>query len=464
MPRLGSFLLLALLSGCQLAPPYERPEVTLAEQYPDASNAASSKTVRDVGWRAFFADEQLQAHIQHALSNNRDLQIAVSRIEEARGLYRVQGADRLPSVVLGADAARGRFVTGTQAGVGGGVSESYSVGISIAAFELDFWGRVRNLTEAARAQFFASIEAQRAFRLSLIRDVATAYLALREAAERIELAGATVESRREGLRIAKVRLEAGITSALDFNQAQALLTQAETQLAGIRLAHAQAGNLLTVLTGGVAATPFPPPLPLSQQAALPVLDVGLPSSLLEHRPDILAAEERLRAARANIGVARAAFFPQISLTGSFGYASDALGNLVSKSNENWSIAPGITLPIFNHGRNRGNLTAAEARSNIAVAEYENAIQTAFREVADALAGRRHLAEQIAAQERNRATLQRVVDLARKRYREGVVSYIEVLDAERSLFDAEQAFIQVKRAEVQSLVNLYVALGGGVLDD
>lgn len=460
-------LLTLALVGCQLAPDYQRPESPVPMFFPDAQAPTDERifVAAELPWQTFFSDPQLQVLIGQALENNRDLRAAVYRIEEARGLYRVQNAERFPLLGMGADVSRGRFNQGATTGAlgsSGSISETYSVSAAVSAFELDFWSRVANLSTAAQAEYFASIEAQRAFRLSLIRNVATAYLGLREATERIALAEATVMSRRDGLRIAKVRLEAGITSALDFNQAQALLTQAETQLASIMLTRAENQNLLAVLTGGTVEEPLPEPLSLEAQSNPPVLDAGLSSSLLANRPDILAAEQRLIAAKANIGVARAAFFPQVSLTGSFGYASSELSNLISGRKETWSIGPSITLPIFDFGRNRGNLTVAQARDNIAIAEYESTIQTAFKEVANALAGRRYLAEQVDAQRRNTKTLQRVANLARKRYQEGVVNYIEVLDAERSLFEAEQVFIQTRRAEVQNLVGLYVALGGGSL--
>lgn len=464
-----SCLLALALAGCQLAPEYHRPDTPVPASYPHAESLTRERgfVAAKLPWQTFFADPQLQRLISQALENNRDLQAAVYRIEETRGLYRIQHAGRFPSLGVGADVTRGRFSQGGVAGAAGGggsVSEVYSVSASVSAFELDFWGRVANLSAAARAEYFASIEAQRAFRLSLIRDVATTYLSLREAVERIALAEATVISRRDGLRIAKVRLDAGITSALDFSQAEALLTQAETQLASIMLTRAESQNLLAVLTGVSGVEPLPEPLSLEAQSSPPALDAELSSSLLVNRPDILAAEQRLIAAKANIGIARAAFFPQVSLIGSFGYASSELSNLVSSSNETWSIGPSIALPIFDFGRNRGNLTVAQARDNIAIAEYQRTIQTAFNEVADALAGRRYLAAQVDAQRRNTETLQRVVNLARKRYQEGVVNYIEVLDAERSLFEAEQAYIQTRRAEVQNLVNLYVALGGGTAEE
>ncbi len=475
-----SVLLVGLLAGCQFAPTHERPASPTAPRYPHALDAGTAGIApASIGWREFLLDPRLQTFIDLALERNRDLQVAVERIEEARGQFRVQNADRYPNLGLNADATRGRFPAGTGAstgtgaavGAGGapggsataagvGVIERYSLGIGVSAFELDFWGRVRNLSEAARAQYLATVEAQRAFRLSLIADVSATYLAVREADQRIALAEATVRSRRDGLRIAQVRFDAGITSALDYNQAQALLTQAATELAALRLTHAQQQNFLTQLIGGEPPAPLPVAEPLARQVNPVTLAAGLPSELLLVRPDILAAEEQLRAARANIGVARAAFFPQVSLTGSAGYASSELSNLISSDNRTWSIGPSISLPLFDFGRNRGNLTVAEARENITIAEYERAIEVAFREVADALAGRRYLAEQVAAQRENVATLRRIADLAQERYAEGVVNYLEVLDAERNRFDAEQAFIQVQRAQVQNLIELYVALGGG----
>ncbi|WP_344808719.1 efflux transporter outer membrane subunit [Allohahella marinimesophila] len=460
---------IALLAGCQLAPEHERPESPAADTYPasyqpDEGQLAAS----DIAWRDFFNDPRLQRLIEVALGANREMRVAVERIEEARGQYGIEGASRYPTLDANAEATRGRFPAGAAAGQGGGapaaggsdVVEYYSLGVGVSAFELDFWGRVRNLTEAAQAEYLQTIEAQRAFRLSLIGDVAATYLSLREAEERIALAMATVDSRRDALRIAKVRLDAGITSALEWNQSQALLTRAETELADLRLMRAQQRNYLVLLVGGPLEESLPPAVPLANQIADETLAAGLPSALMYRRPDILAAEASLRAARANIGVARAAFFPQISLTGNFGYASTDLNDLISSGNETWSVGPAITLPLFDFGRNEGRLTVAEARENIAVAQYEQAILAAFREVADALAGRRYLEEQLVAQAENVATLKRIADLANDRYDEGVVNYLQVLDAERNLFEAEQNYVQIKRAQVQNLVELYIALGGG----
>jgi multidrug efflux system outer membrane protein len=447
----------SLLAGCaNFAPPHVRPALPTASAYPEPGDSVPGRRATEVSLAQFLADPRLEALVAQALQRNRDLAVAVARIEEARGLYRIQNANRLPTLGGSGDVTISR-----QANDNGPETTTRSaLGVAVTGFELDFWGRVRNLSDAARSEYLATRQAERAFRLSLVRDVASAYFASREADERIALADATVQSRREAVRIAKRRLDAGVTSALDYRQSESLLTQAETEAAGLRLARAQGDNLLAVLVGGPVAGPLPAPLPLAQQAATPALAAGLPSELLVARPDVLAAEERLRAARANIGAARAAFFPRISLTGAAGFASTALGSLFSGDGLTWSFGPSISLPIFTGGRGRANLTVAEAREDIAVATYEVTVQGAFREVADALAGRQYYARQVAAGSRGVAAARDIARLARLRYNEGVASYLEVLDAERTLFAAEQQLIQLRRAQADNLVALYVALGGG----
>lgn len=456
------------MAGCSLAPEHGRPPFAADPAYPQEYEPASgTRKATGIGWQDFFTDPRLQALIQMALDNNRDLRISVQRIEEARGQYRIQAADRLPGVNASSSATRSRTNTATfqipGLGNGGGalITNRYDVQVGVSAFELDFWGRVANLSEAARANYLSTVAAERAFRLSLIRDVATNYLQAREQAERIELAERTVTSRREGLRIAQLRLDAGVTSALDYRQAETLLTQAETELANLRLLRAQTRNYSYVLIGRPVPDDLPDALPMAKQGIVRDIGPGLPSELLNNRPDILSAEEQLRAARANVGAARAAFFPTISLTGSAGFSSVALDDLFKGDSKVWSFGPSISLPIFDWGRTKGNLTVAKARENIAVATYEKTVQTAFREVADALAGRRYLADQVAAQERATSAQRRLADLARSRYENGVAQYIEVLDAERNLFSAEQALIELRRAELTNLVSLYVALGGGL---
>lgn len=442
-----------------------------ADLQPDAGGPAAV----EVGWRQFFKDQRLQQLIALALENNRDLREAVLRIDEARAQYRIQRADRFPNLDLSGSATRTRAGAGTVGRLNGGAPVSpglagsttinrYEIGVSVSAFELDFWGRVRSLTEAARASYLATVEARRAFQLSLIADVATAYLVDRELEERIALAERTVRSRSEGLEIARLRLEAGVISELDYRQTETLLTQAQTELAVLQRQRAQNRNALQVLIGAPVPPALPEPQPLAEQGLIETIRAGLPSDLLANRPDILAAEERLRAANANIGAARAAFFPRISLTGLLGFASSDLDELFGDDGETWSFGGSLTLPIFDTGRNAANLDLAIARRDIAVVNYERTIQTAFREVADALAARRWLAEQFEAQQRALAAERERAELAELRYRNGVADYIEVLDAQRQLFAAEQALVQTRQLQLSNAVALYVALGGGLSPD
>lgn len=469
-------LLLATLAlaGCNMAPADVRPVAPVATKWFDPSIMGGVATEDDatgatmpgnvpatqIGYADYFPDTRLRALIALGLERNRDISIAVARIAEARGLYGVERASQFPG--LEADGSLIRNRTSASDSGGSAVTRTrYAAGLVIPAFELDFWGRVRNLSAAARSQYLATEAGARAARLAIVRSIATTYWIAREADERVALAEATVVSRQEGVRIAKRRLEAGVTSALDYRQAQSLLTQAETELAALKLTRAQTRNEMIVLVGGPIPSLLPPALPLAAQKPAQVLAAGLPSDLLEARPDIVAAEEQLRAARANVGAARAAFFPQIALTGGLGYASADLGSLFSDDGLNWSFGPSISIPLFDWGRRKGNVDVALARTDVAVATYEQTVQVAFREVADALAGRRYLAEEVEAQERATQAQREIARLARIRYREGVANYLEVLDAERNLFTAEQSLLSLRRQELTNLAALYAALGGGL---
>lgn len=473
-----------LLAGCvNLAPAQERPALPTAAAYdPEYQPNRGGPLATEIGWREFFGDPRLQALIEAALINNRDLLQATGRIAEARATYRIQRSARLPEIGASASAIRSRtpigssalgaVTTDTDADTAGGDGSgevdapsavtltSYDLSVGVTSFELDFWGRVRSLSDAALARYLSTVAAERAFRLSLIGDVASTYFTLLETKERIDIAVATLESRREELRIAQLRLESGITSALDFRQAQALVTQAETELSALKLTLAETRNLLSVLVGGPVARELPPGLELEEQDLATNLDASLPSDLLLARPDLIAAEYDLRAARFDIGAARAAFFPSISLTGTAGFASTDLDNLVGEDGFSWRFGPSLDIPIFDLGRREANLDAAEARELIQVAAYERAVQTAFREVSDALARRRWLDEQVEAQFRNVEALEAIARLARLRYREGVARYLEVLDAERNLFAARQNLISLERRLLEAQVALYIALGGG----
>ena len=458
----------ALVGCASMAPEHVRPQAATAPAFdpdyrPDGEVIASQLSYRD-----WFADPRLKVLIAAALQNNRDLVAATARIEQARAQYRIQDSRRLPTVVADGSGVRTRQPVSSVDADGQPITDSvttnrFQVGVGVTGFELDFWGRIANLSEAARAQYLSTIWAQRAFYLSLVADVATTYFEIIETEQQIRLAEATAESRQEGLRIARLRLDAGVTSALPFRQAETLLTQAEQQLSAERLALAQLNNQLAVLVGGQIPDALPLGLTLGAQIDDRRLQAGLPSELLLVRPDILQAEEQLRAARANIGAARAAFFPSISLTGSAGIASSSLDGLFDNDGFTWSFGPSISLPIFDWGAREADLDLARALEVEQVAIYDRTVQGAFREVADALAGRRHLDEQVATLERAVEAQERIARIAHLRYREGVADYLEVLDAERNLFSARQQLLATRRAALQNRATLFVALGGGFED-
>jgi len=458
MPR-RALILALLLAGCSQQPKYVRPGLPTAPEYPAyAEPDRAGPRAIEVGWQSFFRDPRLHALIVAALENNRDLRSAVLRIDEARGQYRIQRADQLPTVDATAGASRSRSAGPDGTAV---TANRFEVGAGVASFELDFWGRVRSLTESARSNYLSTVHAQRSFQIGLVADVADAYLTERELDARILLAEETVRSRTRALEIGKLRLDAGVTSALDYRQIETLLAQAQTQRANFELQRAETRNALEFLVGGPVRAPLPAALPLAAQGIVETIAPGLPSELLANRPDILEAEEQLRAANADVGAARAAFFPRISLTGALGFASAALGNLFTGGALTWNFGGDATLPIFDAGRTRGNLDVAVARHGIATAGYERAVQNAFREVSDRLAGRRWLAERLASQQRELAAQRERAELARLRYENGVANYLEVLDALRELFAAEQQLVLSRREQMTNAVDLYVALGGGI---
>jgi len=449
-----------LLAGCSMQPKYVQPGLPTAPSFPTYSGSpGAGPRATEVAWRSFFRDPRLQSMIATALHNNRDLRAAALRIDEARGQYRIQRADQVPNLGATAGATRSR-----SAGVEGApaiTGNRFEIGAGVASFELDFWGRVRSLSESARSRYLSTVHAQRSFQIGLIADVADAYLTERELDERIALAEETVRSRVRALDIGKKRFDAGVTSALDYRQIETLLTQAQTALANLELQRAETHNGLMFLIGGPLPAPLPAPLALSSQGLIENIAPGLPSELLTNRPDILEAEEQLRAANADIGAARAAFFPQISLTGALGLASSALGSLFGGGALTWTFGGNAALPIFDGGRNKGNLDVAVARRGIATAGYERTIQNAFREVSDRLAGRKWLADRLVSQQREVAAQRARAELARLRYENGVANYLEVLDAVREQFAAEQQVVLTRREQLTNAVDLYVALGGGV---
>ena len=459
------------LSGCNFAPAYRQPVAPVSATYPATPSPAYSQGLlaTDLGWNDYFLDSRLRSLIGTALERNRDLAQAVARIAQARAQYRIQDSQRVPTIEANGGANRSvqpLNALGVPGAAGGGDTSSidftqYSADVGVASFELDLWGRLRNLAQAEREAWLASIEGERTARLTLIGQVAATYFDILTGEDRIALAERTLAGRREGVRIAQKRLDAGVTSTVDFDQSMLLLTQAQTELAEIKRTTAQSRNLLDVLIGGPSSTVLPAARPVLRPSQVRDIAPGLPSSLLTLRPDILEAEHNLRAANANIGAARAAFFPTISLTGAYGFLSPTLGNLFKGSSEAFNYGGTLNLPIFDWGRRTAQVRLNRAQADELVAAYQRTVQGAFQEVADALVARQHYAEQIAAQTRTVEAQRRLARTARLRYDNGIAIYLEVLDAERNLFSAEQSLLQLRATDLQNSVSLYTALGGGV---
>ncbi|OOB74265.1 efflux transporter outer membrane subunit [Burkholderia cenocepacia] len=448
------------LAGCSLAPRYERPAAPVPATYApvDAGTASAAEpaAAQDAAllddWHAYFTDPALQAWIDAALANNRDLRIAAGRLDEARALYGVQRADRMPSVDanLGYERARQYDPVVRESAISG----LYRAGVGVSAYELDLFGRVRNLSDAALAEYFATADAQRTVRIGVIAEVAGAYVSERSLHEQLALAQRTLEARERMAALTQRRYAAGTSDAIELRSAEMLVASARASQAALQREHAQAIRALQLLAGDFGRNVPDDATALDTLSIAPVAP-GAPSQLLERRPDIRQAEARLKAANANIGAARAAFFPRIALTTDYGSVSDAFSNLFV-----WTFAPRITLPIFAGGRNRANLDVAHARKDIAVAEYEKAVQTAFREVADAFAARDWIDRQLAAQQDVYAADGARLKLAERRYAGGVATYLELLDAQRSTYESGQELIRLRQLRLANAIALYRALGGG----
>ncbi|WP_343741140.1 efflux transporter outer membrane subunit [Herbaspirillum huttiense] len=447
-----------LLVACQsMAPDYQRPAAPVAAHYPQQADGAG-EAAPALGWQAWFRDPQLQALITQALANNRDLRAAALRVEEARALYGIQRADLFPAV--GAQAGLDRSRTPADLNLTGRplVGSAYQAGVGLSTWELDLWGRLRSLDDAALQTALASEATRRAAALSLVAQVADAWLELAEIDERLAIARETIASRQESYRIFARRVEVGATSRLNLTQIETLLTQAQALGAQLEQQRAQRLNALTLLVGSPLELPVGQARP-ALDAVFPALSPGTPSLLLTRRPDVAAAEHRLQAANANIGAARAAFFPGISLTGNLGTASAELSGLFRDGSHTWSFSPSLSLPIFTAGRLRNNLNLAEVRRDLAVANYEKTIQSAFRDVADALAARQWLTRQLAIAETAVQVQTERARLSTLRYDNGAAPFLDVLDAQRDLLSARQQRVQIRRALLSSSVALYAALGG-----
>lgn len=471
-PLLAIGLMTALLGGCAtLEPRYQRPALPTPNAFPDASATDTSGSAAAVGWKTFFVDPRLRSVVELALANNRDLRVAVANVQAARAQYRVQRSDLFPKLNGAFGATYGRepisAATGGTSSSTGGVDHidehQYTASLGVSAYELDLFGRVRSLTKAALQTYLASEEARRASQISVISETANAWLTL--AADRAVLKAAqdTLTSSRASLDIAQKRFANGVASQLDVRQAETLADQARADVANDLTIVAQDRNALNLLTGSPVADALLPDLSETQDASslvLADLPAGLPSDVLLARPDVLQAEHTLRADNAQIGAARAAFFPSISLTASGGGTSPSLSSLLKGSSGTWSFTPQITLPIFDGGANRANLAYAKAERSVAIAQYEKAIQTAFSEVDNALARRANVGEQIAGQSAQVEAATDTLKLSQARYDRGADTYLNVLIAQRTLYSARQALIAARLTQWTNTVTLYAALGGG----
>jgi outer membrane protein, multidrug efflux system len=465
-PFLILVVVVAFLGGCNLAPTYTRPEAPVPAAWP--VSAAGQQAARpgdaapDIAWRDFLVDEKLRQVIGLALANNRDLRVAALNVERTQALYRIQRAELLPTV-----DARGTFskerVPGilSQSGQPATV-ELYNVNLGVSSWEIDLFGRIRNLKDAALEQYLATEQARASAQITLVAAVANTYLTLAADRENLKLAQSTLETQQATYEMIRRRAEVGASSDLDLRQAQTRVDAARVDIARYTSQVALGENALTLLVG----SPVPPgllPVELGEVAALRDFTPGLPSEVLQHRPDILAAESQLRAAHANIGAARAALFPRITLTTSIGTTSDQLSGLFTSGSGTWAFVPQIVIPIFD-ARSWVAYDVTKVDREIALAQYEKAIQTGFREVADALAQRGTLGDQLEAQQSLVEASADGYRLSDARYTRGIDSYLRVLDAQRSLYGAQQGLIAIRLARLTNLVTLYKVLGGGALSN
>lgn len=458
-----------LLAGCNLAPTYVRPVGAVPATLPQGSvypsAASDAPDVSRIGWRAFFTNPRLQAVIAAGLENNRDLRIAAGNVLQARERYRVQRADRLPTV-----GATGSATFTNNPASGAGVSSAgssdlqlYSAGVGVSNFELDLFGRMRNLSRAALEQYFASEEAQRATRISLVAEIATAWLQLAADQDQLAISRSTLAAFEQTRTLTQAQFRIGVASELEARQADTNYQAALNDIAVLETRIARDRNALDLLVGTpVTADQLPDGLG-EGRATLTDLPAGLSSEVLLRRPDVLQAEHQLIAENANIGAARAARFPTISLTAALGTISTALSGLFGGNSWTYSGGPGVTLPLFDGGRSRANVRLSEANRKVALATYERTIQIAFREVADALAQRGTIGRQIAAQGQRAESAGVAARLSEARYRVGVESFLTTLDAQRTAYAARQQLVTTRLARSSNLVELYRSLGGGLGD-
>ncbi|OJW58719.1 MAG: multidrug transporter [Thiobacillus sp. 65-1059] len=450
-----------LASACSLIPDYQRPAAPVPASFPGAAQAAAATPTADaIAWRDYFADARLREVIALALANNRDLRTAALNIEKARAQYRIQRADLFPAIGASGSQNAQRLPGDLTSSGEADVTRQYSATVGFSAYELDFFGRIRSLNAQALELYLGTEEARRSAQISLVAEVASAWLILAADRERQALARSTYETRQKSYDLTRRSFEAGAVSALDLHQSQTLLESARADVARYRTLVAQDENALALVAGAPVPAELLPATLTDSVSAVAELPAGVPSDVLARRPDILQAERALRAANASIGAARAAFFPRITLTAAGGSASNTLDELFGSGSGTWSFVPQIRIPIFEAGRLQANLDVSTVQRDINVAQYEKAIQSAFREVADALAERATLAEQLDARRRLVEATAAGFRLSEARYKGGVDSYLGLLDAQRALYGAELDLIGVRLSEAVNRVALYKALGGG----
>ena len=452
-----------LLAGCMsMAPSYERPAAPVPSQWTQPvgkEKPAEASTYPALGWEQFFTDAALKTLIRQALENNRDLRVATLNIEKAQAQYQIQRASLFPKINASASGSNQRTTGQTPSTV---ISHQYSANLGFASYELDFFGRIHSLKDQAVYQYLSTQEAQRTTQITLVAAVANAYLSLAADSDSLALAQETLRTQQISYDLAKRQLAFGSTSELALRQVETSVESARASVAKYNTQIDQDKNALVLLVGATPEINLAQVQHLQTVSRTAAIPSGLPASILQNRPDVLEAERTLQAYNANIGAARAAFFPTISLTAASGFASNELGSLFNGSNHAWSFSPQIVLPIFNAGLNKANLKVAETNRDISVAQYEKAIQTAFKEVADALALNATLDEQLSAQTALVNATERSLVLSRTRFEKGLDNYLTVLDAQRSLYSAQQNLITVRLSEVANQVTLYKVLGGGAL--
>lgn len=455
------------LNGCTMAPKYTRPEAPIPQAWANGAKdkVATAKTVEavkdlsEIKWRDYFVNSQLQKLIDLALKNNRDLRVAILNIEKFRAQYQIKRADLLPTINASGSGTVQRQPASVSSSGQTTISRQYNANLGLSAYELDFFGRVQSLKDQALEQYLATEQARYSVQISLIADVANAYLTLAADSERLKLARETLTSQQSSYQLIQRRFEVGASSELDLRQAQTSVESARVDVARFTSQVTQDENALAVVVGSVVPAELKPE-GLTEIVAIREIEPGLPSELLQKRPDILQAENLLKGANANIGAARAAFFPKISISTNIGTTSNQLTNLFAPGSAAWLFAPQITIPIFDTGRNIANLKVSEADRDITLAQYEKAIQNAFREVSDAMVLRDNIGEQKSAQQSLNEAASESYRLADARYRAGINNYLTVLDSQRSMYAAKQGLISVELARLVNLATLYKVLGGG----